>query len=160
MERRSTNTKFVHFQGDLVSNVDSSHGVRLTGGSTGAIVESIGDDTNVSLRLRSQGAGGVILGSTAQSTTPIAAIQRYLVQYTVPVLSSGASDISTVTVTGLTTNGVLMLAPRVQSNSSVVGVVIEPRCSTADELVLTYSNVSVSSLGGSTQQGTLLQFRF
>ena len=68
MEYRSTNANgYVHFQGDVVSNVssgnaiNSSHGVRLTGGSTGGIVESAGDETNIALRLggktQSQAAG-------------------------------------------------------------------------------------------------------
>lgn len=70
MERRSSNTAgFVHFGGDVTAHVHSSHGVRLSGGSTGGIVEAVGDDTNVTLRLRGQGAGGVIIGNSSQSIT-------------------------------------------------------------------------------------------
>lgn len=67
MERRSTHDYYAHHQGEIVSNVNSSHGVRLGGGSTGGVVEAIGDDTNVSLRLRGQGAGGVIIGNSSQA---------------------------------------------------------------------------------------------
>ena len=96
----------------------------------------------------------------ATSTTAVLMMQRYLVQFTVPALSSNAADTSTATVTGLTTNSVLVLSPRVQPNSSVVGVEVHARCSTADELTLTFLNGSVSSLSGSTQSAYLLQFGF
>jgi hypothetical protein len=68
MERRSTNPNgYTHFQYDLTAHVGSSHGVRLSGGSTGGIVEAVGDDTNVSLTIRGQGTGAVTLGSSNQS---------------------------------------------------------------------------------------------
>jgi hypothetical protein len=59
---RSTNAKFTHFSGDLVSNVDdSSHGVKLSGGSTGGVVEPVGDETNIALTLRSKGSAPLIV---------------------------------------------------------------------------------------------------
>lgn len=63
MERRST--QGTHFGADLTANVHSSHGVRLTGGSTGGIVEAVGDDTNVTLTVRGQGVGAVVLGNSS-----------------------------------------------------------------------------------------------
>lgn len=54
---------------DIVSNISSSHGVRLTGGSTGGIVEPVGDDANISLRVRGKGTGGVILGNSSSPVT-------------------------------------------------------------------------------------------
>ncbi len=53
----------------IVSNVGSSHGVHLSGGSTGGIVTSIGDDANISLRVKGKGTGGVILGDSSQAVT-------------------------------------------------------------------------------------------
>ena len=65
MERRSTNPGgYTHFQYDVTAHVGSSHGVRLSGGSTGGIVEAVGDDTNVSLTIRGQGTGPITLGSS------------------------------------------------------------------------------------------------
>ena len=172
MRFRSSNSKFTHFQGDVLSNVDdSSHGVQLSGGSTGGVVESCGDEDNVAIRLRGKGTGRTNIGNSSavtqigaagssQSTSGIALVQRYRVDFTVPALSSGASDISTVTVVGLTTNSILVLQARVQPNSTVVGVALDARCSTADELVITYSNNSISSISGSTQSGYLLQIAF
>ena len=94
------------------------------------------------------------------STTTIVRVERYRVDFTIPALSSAASDVSTVTIAGLTTNAIMVFQPRVQPNSTIVGVLVTPRCSTAGELVLTYSNVSVSSLSGSTQSGYLLVMAF
>ncbi len=51
--------------GGIVSNVESSHGVLLDGGSTGGIVTAVGDDANISLRVRPKGSGTLFLGSTA-----------------------------------------------------------------------------------------------
>src|SRR5262245_62084348 len=98
--------------------------------------------------------------SPVASTTAIQSIQRYFVEYTVPALSSGGSAQSTITLAGLTTNSILVMQERIQSNSSVVGVVINARCSTANSLCLLFTNNSVSTLSGSTQSGYLLQFAF
>lgn len=83
MERRSTNPNgFTHFQFDVTAHAGSSHGVRLSGGSTGGIVEAVGDDTNVSLTIRGQGTGAVSVGSSGQtvflagSTAPFAGMFR------------------------------------------------------------------------------------
>jgi hypothetical protein len=70
MNSRSTNNAFTHFSGDVVSNVESSHGVQLTGGSTGGVVQAFGDDTDISLTVRGKGAGGVVLG-TGTASTPL-----------------------------------------------------------------------------------------
>lgn len=70
MERRSTNDiGYTHNQGDFTAQIGSSHGVRLSGGSTGGVVEAVGDDTNVTLRLRGQGAGGVVIGNSSQGVS-------------------------------------------------------------------------------------------
>lgn len=98
--------------------------------------------------------------SPATSTTFLQLMQVYRVDYTIPTMSSNASAASTVTVAGLTTNSVLILTPRQQNNSSVVGIEVEPRCSTANELALQIFNASGSSITGSTQSGYLLQFAF
>ena len=174
MELRSTNDSYVHYQGEVLCMVNSSHGVRLGGGSTGGVVEPIGDDANVSLRVRGRGTGGVILGSTNQaltlnssamtvgsnSTTAIGMIQRFFVQFTVPAISSASGAESTVTVTGLTTNGFLILQNRLRLNSTVIGLLVHARCSTADELTIEYFNCTQSSISGSTQSGYLLQVSF
>jgi hypothetical protein len=76
-------------------------------------------------------------------------------------MSSGSTAANTtVTVTGLATNSILMLSPRVQVNSSVIGITVHPRCSTANELVLEQNKIGESSISGSTQSAYLLQFEF
>lgn len=68
MDRRSTSAEYTHFGGDVTAQVNSSHGVRLSGGSTGGIVQAVGDDTNVTLTVRGQGTGQVVIGSPLAST--------------------------------------------------------------------------------------------
>ena len=70
MNYRSTNAG-THYSGELVAGVGSSHGVQLTGGSTGGTVQAVGDDTDITLNLIGKGAGGVRLGSIAAGSTPI-----------------------------------------------------------------------------------------
>jgi hypothetical protein len=62
MNNRSTGT---HFGTDVVSNVESSHGVRLTGGSTGGVVEAFGDDANISLSIAGKGTGATRIGNSS-----------------------------------------------------------------------------------------------
>jgi hypothetical protein len=73
MEFRSTNLNgFVHYQGDVVTNVSSnggsSHGVHLTGGSTGGIVTAAGDEANIALNVGGKGTGPTRIGN---SSSPI-----------------------------------------------------------------------------------------
>jgi hypothetical protein len=98
------------------------------------------------------------IGNT--STTALRLVQRFRVDFTVPALSSASSAESTVTLVGLTTNAVMVFQNRLKLNSTVTGVHISPRCSTADELTLEFHNISQSSLSGSTQSGYLLAFQF
>lgn len=64
---RSSNFKFTHYQGDLVSNVDdgSSHGCHLTGGSTGAVFTAAGDEANIAVRLTGKGTGPTVVGNSS-----------------------------------------------------------------------------------------------
>lgn len=67
MEYRSANAG-QHIGNDIVAGVNSSHGVQLSGGSTGGLVQAVGDDTDITLTLKGKGAGGVQIGnSTAPS---------------------------------------------------------------------------------------------
>ena len=89
MEFRSTNDSYSHIKGDLVTNVssggvqNSSHGVHLTGGSTGGIVQASGDETNIALTVRGKGAGPLTLGSSGAllfsggSTAPFSGFLRF-----------------------------------------------------------------------------------
>lgn len=160
MNNRSTG---VHFGNDLVSNVESSHGVRLTGGSTGGIVESFGDDANIALRVQGKGTGPTILGNSSSpvmlgaSTTALTP-QRYLVQFTPPALAANAASQSTITVTGLTTSAFGMTFTPTSTLSPVYTWQVQ--CVAADELTLRFQNISASSIGTgqSTNRGYLLAY--
>ena len=172
MEFRSSNVAgFVHFQGDLITNVSSnaagpsSHGIHLTGGSTGGIVQPAGDEANIALNLRGKGTGGVSIGSSAGSTSFVTLVQKYRVDWTLPAVSSagtaGASVDSTVTMTGLTTSSILVVGQtQIWNSTTDPGIIVTARCSTADELKITTVNTGPSSLSGSTKSFTLLQFGF
>mgnify|MGYP001571671590 CR=1 FL=1 len=70
MDTRSTNAVgYTHFTGDVTAQVGSSHGVRLSGGSTGGIIESVGDDADVTLSISAKGAGGVVIGNSSNAIT-------------------------------------------------------------------------------------------
>lgn len=167
MEFRSTNDiGYVHFQGDIISNVssggvqNSSHGIHLTGGSTGGVVQPCGDEANITLNLRPKGAAGVILGNSTNSTAAMLGIQKYRIDFTIADLSSGpAQTESTITVVGLTTNSALFFSPR-SVISALYGYGV--RCSTAAELKLNQYNVGPSSIGtaATTNSGILLELRF
>lgn len=95
---RSSNNKFTHFQGDVISNIDdSSHGVHLAGGSTGGIVQPAGDEANIALTVRGKGTGGLVLGNSSS-----------------PVTISGAS-------TGITSTHIALNSTRVSIGSSAAG---------------------------------------
>ena len=98
MEFRSTQSRFVHFQGDVVSNVssggveNSSHGVQLTGGSTGGIVTAAGDETNIALNVIPKGSGPLVLGAAGNITIGSGAANvTFGSSGTILIGSSGAS---------------------------------------------------------------------
>lgn len=69
---RSTNNKFTHFQGDVLTNTDdSSHGIHLSGGTTGGVIQPCGDETNIALTVRGKGAGALSLGGTSTGAVTI-----------------------------------------------------------------------------------------
>lgn len=93
---RSANGKFVHYGGDILSNTDdpgSSHGVHLTGGSTGGVVTACGDEANVALKLTGKGTGPTQVGN---SSSPV--VLSGALSITGAVTSTGA-----LTVTGAAT---------------------------------------------------------
>lgn len=160
--------------GDIVSNVGSSHGTRLSGGSTGAIVTATGDDANITLKVAGKGTGETRIGNSSSpvvlsgpigsSGSVLTEMRAFTVQFTAPALSSGAATASaesTVTVTGVSTGTVLVFTP---TNPIGAGYGLRVRCSTANELTMAWqlaaSGASTIGTGESTNRGTLLQFRF
>src|SRR3990167_1308576 len=171
MQFRSTNSKYTHFTGYVVSNVDdSSHGVKLSGGSTGGVVEPAGDETNIALRVGGKGTGVTFVGNSSSpvqlgaSTHSITGIFLHTVQYTPPAVeASSFTALSTITVVGLTTNAGLIFTPRtdITAPPSTDGrIIILPYCSTAGELKLVAYNQTGSTISAqSTSRGVLTEFR-
>lgn len=50
-----------HYTRGIIAGAESSHGVKIEGGSTGGVVEPVGDDANIALTLRSKGDGALTL---------------------------------------------------------------------------------------------------
>ena len=177
MEARSTNIfGFVHFGGDVVAGVNDGIAVHLRSASTGAaaIIEPLSDSSTAALTIRAKGAAVLTVGNSsntlslispvlttpslgAASTTVFALVQKYTVQFTPPQLAASTAVNSSYAVTGLTTNSVLVFTPRMPLE---LGYVVQPRCSTADELILQWTNAQGTTNSGSTNRGTLLAFNF
>lgn len=176
MEYRSSNAG-QHLSNDFVSNVGSSHGVQLRGGSTGGIVEAVGDDTDISLTVRAKGAGLLNLGNSSNpitvagsslaftsthvnlnstrvslgggaSTTAISGFMRVRVDFTVPEIPANDSVLdSTFTAVGLTTNALTLFNTDALATVVPHTVSIGVRCSTAGEGRLVFRNNAASSIG-------------
>lgn len=152
-----------HTAKGYIAGVESSHGVRIEGGSTGGVVEPVGDDTDITLNVRGKGAGGVQYG--VGSTSPLLNIQRARIDWTIGALSSagtaGASIDSTVTYAGATTNSIFIIqALRALNSTESTGLYLFAKCSTANELRVTTLNTGPSTLSGSTASAHVLQFKF
>ena len=163
--RSTNNTGYTHHGGALVVGTELGSGIEFNPTSSGAspTILPAGDESNKNLIVAGKGTGGVQIG--AASTTPVTLIQKHLVQFTVPALSSagaaGSGSDSTFTFAGMSTGEVLILQQRVAYNStSDPAVKVTVRCSTADELKFTFWNLGASSISGSTTSAYLLRFVF
>lgn len=161
---RSSNTHFTHFGGDLVSNVESSHGVQLTGGSTGAIVQPAGDDNNILLTIRGKGTGAVQIGNSSSpaiiggSTRTFKGIYYQESTYSHAAISAARSlELTFASTTTDVEPGDLVsigLVVATANLSSAVNVASH-RLSTAATSRLTIVLSNVQSTATSTGSGTL-----
>ena len=155
MQYRDSSQNSMHLLAGVAASVESSHGVAIWGASTGGVVESIGDDANISLTLRGKGTGAVVVGN---SSSPVQWGQLFTVQFTPSVLAASTSVQSTITVTGLSTGRPLLFTPTTPGLG--MAYAFRAQCSTANELRLTQQNISGSTIGSgeSTARGLLIQF--
>src|SRR3990167_7989723 len=173
MERRSTNVVgYVHHGGDITAHIDSSHGTRLSGGSTGGILEAVGDDTNVNLTVRAQGTGTLILGSSGQPVQigGSTSVFRGMIAFqdtavTLPSWTSTQSGISTVltthTITGITTGSIVFGNLRDDTGTlSVALAAVSVSRSTANEVHCQFVKTTTLAFTGTTATINFLAFRF
>ena len=171
MERRSTNVNgYTHFQYDLTAHVGSSHGVRLSGGSTGGIVEAVGDDTNVSLTIRGQGTGAVTVGSSGQavflagSSAAFAGFQRVTdTAVATPNFNTTNAMVieSSVTIAGVNSSHFILAKfahNEVASTDMTIGYVTTT--STSGEVLIGFEKHSTVTVAASTATIDFLVFRF
>jgi len=139
--------------GDVVTNVESSHGVRLSGGSTGGIVEPVGDDANITLRVRGKGTGGVMLGQGSA----IKGVHSTTFAYTFSALSSGATVESVIasTTADVTTGDLIAIELGLPAVSTQTVSYLGFRTAAADSsrVVITLGNITSTAIG-STGSGT------
>ncbi len=139
MEYRSSNAG-QHLSNDFVSNVGSSHGVQLSGGSTGGIVQAVGDDASIALSLKAKGAGPVVIGDSSQSvqiagsTAPFVGFYRF-------------TDTAVATPNFATTNAMVMETTHVNANVSTGSYVFAQPQNTSTDCLLGYCYASKSTAG-------------
>ena len=172
MDRRSTSAEYTHFGGDVTAQVNSSHGVRLSGGSTGGIVEAVGDDTNVGLTIRAQGTGTLILGSSGQPVQigGSTSVFRGMIAFqdtavTLPSWTSTQSGISTVltthTITGITTGSIVFGNLRDDTGTlSVALAAVSVSRSTANQVHCQFVKTTTLAFTGTTATINFLAVRF
>lgn len=82
-----------HFGRGVIASAESSHGVRLEGGSTGGVVEPVGDDANIALTIRSKGTGplGLEIGTnpSTQAFAPFRGFHASTFTVQIAAISSG-----------------------------------------------------------------------
>src|SRR3990167_1493035 len=178
MDRRSTSAEYTHFGGDVTAQVNSSHGVRLSGGSTGGIVEAVGDDTNVSLRIRAQGAANINIGNSSQpiivstggtlqlgSTAPFAGFIRFTsTAVATPDFNTTNAMVieSSVTITGVNSSH-FIIAAQLRNNgvASTDMTITNPRTtSTNGEVLFGMAKISTVTVAASTATVDFLAARF
>ena len=176
MEFRSTNNGYVHFQGDVVSNVssgglqNSSHGVHLTGGSTGGLVTAAGDETNIALNVRGKGTGPLNLGSTGSqvfisgSTAPFAGFIRFTsTAVATPNFNTTNAMVieSSVTIPGVNSSHFILAQFRNNGIASTDMTLANVRpTSTNDEVLFAFEKHSTVTVAASTATIDFLVFRF
>lgn len=147
---------------DVVSNVASSHGVRLSGGSTGGIVEPVGDDANITLRVRGKGTGGVLVGNSSSPVTlgagtAFKGAYSTTFAYTFTALSSGATEEFAITSTtaDLNPGDVISLELGLPAASTQTISLLHFRTSTtaSSRLTMTLGNITSTAIA-STGSGT------
>src|SRR3990167_10270504 len=177
MDRRSTSAEYTHFGGDVTAQVNSSHGVRLSGGSTGGIVEAVGDDTNVSLRIRAQGAANINIGNSSQpiivstggtlqlgSTAPFAGFIRFTsTAISTPDFNTTNAMVieSSVTITGANSSHFVLAQLRNNGVASTDMTITNPRTtSTGGEVLFGMAKISTVTVAASTATVDFLVARF
>jgi hypothetical protein len=144
--------------GGFVTNIESSHGVLIDGGSTGGLIQPVGADANISLRVKGKGTGGLVLGDSSQGMTlgqglAIKGVFSTTFAWTAAILSSlRAAEISISTAVGDIMPGDLVQV-ELYGNSTET-IVSAPRTSTAVTSRVTVLIGNLASTATSTMSGT------
>lgn len=136
----------------VMSNVGSSHGVLLDGGSTGGVVTAVGDDANISLRVKGKGTGGLILGDSSQSITlgQGSALKGFFsttVAWTHAAISSGqfGEIVIASSVCDIMPGDLVSVAAGVVAPTAVAGIRVSTAAASRVTIVLTAPGSSATS---------------
>ena len=166
MSNRSTNdVGFVHYGGVVRSGAQSGRGVELGVNQSTAATDAVtiiptGDDDNIPLVLVGKGTGSVRVGNSSQtvqfgnSTSPLAGIVRGISTTRPPELAALGTDVSTMTIAGISTSDILILEGPVSSFSTNY-VISHSFISSASEVKIQYYNTLNSS-----QSSTEIRMRY
>ena len=168
MNYRSTNAGAHHLR-NLVAGVDSSHGVEIGTHptSTGACIQAVGDDTDISLSILAKGAGLITIGSSSVpmnfggSTAPFTGFVRYTdtAVATPNFATTNAMVMETTHVlTGVNSSHFVLAQGRnLSTDCALVGVYPG---STAGDVHCRFVKVSTLMVAASTATIDFLVFRF
>jgi hypothetical protein len=163
MQYRDSSIATHHGRG-MVLGVDSSHGVKIEGGSTGGLIVPVGDDTDISISIQGKGAGGVFLGGssspfsgflmatdTAVATPNFATTNAMVMETTHTITGLPAAT------AGATSNAfVLAHAHNLSTDCALVGAYVG---STAGQVHCRFAKVSTLTVGASTATISFLVVR-
>ena len=144
-----------HYTRGVVYGVDSSHGVKIEGGSTGGVISAAGDDTDISLTLKGKGAGGVFFGTSTSAIVGYLRVTDTAVATPNFATTNAMVMETTHTITGLpaatpgaTTNAfITAMAHNLSTDCALVGVYVG---STAGQAHCRFAKVSTLSVSAST----------
>ena len=177
MEYRSTNAG-QHLSNNLVAGVGSSHGVEIGSHptSTGACVQAVGDDTNITLSLFGKGTGGVVIGNSSSpvtigssggaillggSTAPFSGFARYTdTAVATPDFNTTNAMVmeTTHTLTGVNSSHFVLASPR--NLSTDCALLYTYPASTAGQVHCRFLKASTLTVAASTATIDFLAFRF
>ena len=188
MEYRNSSAS-QHLRNGAIFGKDSSHGVELSGGSTGGRIDAVGDDADITLTIAGKGVGETRIGNSSSpvafagnistvgsitmssgsvlkvgSTAPFAGFIRFTsTAVATPDFNTTNAMVigSSVTITGANSSHFVMANYKNNGIASTDMFIVNPRTtSTGNEVLFDFVKVSTVTVAVSTATINFLLFRF
>lgn len=169
MEFRSTNAAgYTHHHGDLVVGIGSSHGILISGGSTGGSISAVGDDANISLVLAGKGTAPTFVGNSSSpvylggSTSPFGGFLRFTdtAVATPNFATTNAMVMETTHVLAGVTSSHFLVAKPWNLSTDCLLCNVYPSQSTAGDVHCRFLKASTVTVAASTATIDFLAIRF